>query len=55
MILTETYKEDTTMDTFENTDFEYEPDIPEESVPTPPQQPPDNPYHGTGTRRKESP
>ena len=55
MILTETYKEDTTMDAFENTDFEYEPDIPEESVPTPPQQPRDNPYHGTGTGRKESP
>ena len=55
MILTETYKEDTTMDAFENTDFEYEPDIPEESVPTPPQQPRENPYHGTGTGRKESP
>ena len=52
MIVTETYKEDTTMDTFDNTEFEYIPESPEE---TGPQQPVEHPYHGAGTGRKESP
>ena len=43
------------MDAFENTDFEYEPEIPEEPVFTPPQQPAEQPYHNTGAGRKESP
>ena len=55
MIVTETYKEDTTMDTFENSEFEYIPETPEETPPTAPQQPYEHPYHGTGAGRKESP
>ena len=55
MIVPETYKEDTTMDAFENSEFEYVPETPEEAAPTPPQQPYTNPYHGTGAGRKESP
>ena len=55
MIVTETYKEETTMDAFENSEFECVPEPPEEAVPTPPRQPCENPYHGTGTGRKESP
>ena len=55
MIVTETYKEDTIMDTFENHEFEYIPEPPEESVPTPPQPNHTTPYHGTGAGRKESP
>ena len=53
MIVTETYKEDTIMDAFDNSEFEYIPESPEEAVP--PQQPYENPYHGTGAGRKESP
>ena len=52
MIVTETYKEDTTMDAFENSEFEYIPETPEEPEL---QQPCDNPYHGAGAGRKESP
>ena len=52
MILTETYKEDITMDTFENSEFEHIPETPEASEP---QQPYETPYHGSGTGRKESP
>ena len=55
MIVTETYKEETTMDAFENPEFEYIPESPEETDPTAPQQPYEHPYHGTGTGRKESP
>ena len=43
------------MDAFENTDFGYEPEIPEEPVFTPPQQPAEQPYLNTGAGRKESP
>ena len=56
MITPETYKEDTTMDTFENREFDQTPEEiwapAEEPVP---RQPQTNPYHGTGTGRKESP
>ena len=52
MIVTETYKEDTTMDAFENSEFEYIPETPEEPEL---QQPCENPYHGAGAGRKESP
>ena len=56
MIVTETYKEDTTMDTFENEEYQQTPEEvwgpSEEPVP---QQPYTNPYHGAGTGRKESP
>ena len=55
MILTETYKEDTTMDTFDNSEYEYIPEIPEEPESEPSQQPYESAYHGTGTGRKESP
>ena len=60
MIVPETYKEDTTMDTFENEELENAPEeawaAPEEPAPQQPQQHPHtNPYHGTGTGRKESP
>ncbi len=59
MIIPETYKEDTTMDTFEHEEYEQTPEevweAPEEPVPQQPQQPCTNPYHGTGTGRKESP
>jgi len=53
MIVTETYKEDIIMDAFENPDYEYIPETPEE--PAPSRQPYENPYHGTGAGRKESP
>ena len=43
------------MDAFENTDFGYEPEIPEEPVFTPPQQPAEQPYLNPGAGRKESP
>ena len=43
------------MDTFENSEYEYIPETPEESAPTPPRQTWENPYHGTGAGRKESP
>ena len=52
MILSETYKEDTTMDAFENSDYEYIPEVPEEA---PPQEPQEHSYHAAGTGRKESP
>ena len=55
MIVTETYKEDTTMDTFDNSEYEYIPEIPEEPESEPSQQPYESAYHGTGTGRKESP
>ena len=41
------------MDAFENPEYEYIPEPPEEAVP--PQQPCENTYHGTGAGRKESP
>ena len=41
------------MDAFENPDYAYIPETPEE--PAAPRQPYENPYHGTGTGRKESP
>ena len=51
MIVTETYKEDPIMDTFENEEYL---ETPEETWEEPvPQQ--TNPYHGTGAGRKESP
>ena len=53
MIVTETYKEDITMDAFENTEYEYIPETPEEPAPSRPSH--ENPYHGTGAGRKESP
>jgi len=47
------------MDTFEHEEYEQTPEevweAPEEPVPQQPQQPYANPYHGTGTGRKESP
>ena len=43
------------MDAFDNSEFDYRPEIPEEPVPTPSQQPHETPYHGVGTGRKESP
>ena len=43
------------MDAFENTDYEYIPEVPEEPVPSAPQPSRENPYHGTGAGRKESP
>jgi len=47
------------MDTFENQEYEYYPDAPQEppreAAPTAPQQPNENPYHGNGAGRKESP
>ncbi len=47
------------MDTFENEEFEKTPEeawaAPESPTPQQPQQPYTNPYHGTGTGRKESP
>ena len=52
MILTETYKEDTTMDAFENSEYEYIPEEPEEAVP---QEPLEQPYRAAGAGRKESP
>ena len=53
MIVTETYKEDPIMDTFENEAY-FE--TPEETFEQPvPQEPCGNPYQGTGTGRKESP
>ena len=52
MILTETYKEDTTMDAFENSEYEYIPEEPEEAAP---QEPLEHPYRAAGTGRKESP
>ena len=56
MIVTETYKEDTTMDTFGNEEFQQTPEDAWETAEQPvPQQPYTNPYHGTGTGRKESP
>ena len=55
MIVSETYKEDITMDAFENSEYEYIPEIPEEPVPPPPPRPYEGAYHGTGTGRKESP
>ncbi len=55
MIVTETYKEDTPMDAFENPEFEVYPEQPEEAAPAAPRQPYENPYHGTGAGRKESP
>ena len=59
MMIPETYKEDTIMDTFENQEFDQTPEeapIPqEEPVPQQPQQPYTSPYHGTGAGRKESP
>ena len=55
MIVPETYKEETTMDAFENPEYEYQPELPEEAAPTPPQQPNEYTYHSTGTGRKESP
>ena len=53
MIVTETYKEDTTMDTFEYEEYPETPEEPQEE--TIPEQPYSRPYHGTGTGRKESP
>ena len=59
MIVPETYKEDTTMDTFENEEYRQTPEepweAPDEPIPQQPQQPYTNPYHGTGAGRKESP
>ena len=56
MIVTETYKEETTMDTFENEEYQQTPEEVRETAEQPvPQQPYTNPYHGTGTGRKESP
>ena len=55
MIVTETYKEDTPMDAFENPEFEVYPEQPEEAAPAAPRQSYENPYHGTGAGRKESP
>ena len=53
MIVTETYKEDTIMDTFENEEYLPTPEEPwEEPVP---QEPYTCPYQGTGAGRKESP
>ena len=43
------------MDTFDHSEYEYIPEPPEESAPTPPQQPYTSPYQGTGAGRKESP
>ena len=43
------------MDTFENPEYEYIPEVPEEPSPIPPQQPSEYAYHGTGAGRKESP
>ena len=43
------------MDAFENPEYEYQPEIPEEPTPAIPQQPYESPYHGTGAGRKESP
>ena len=40
MILTETYKEDTTMDAFENSEYEYVPEEPEEAAPRSPRNSP---------------
>ena len=40
------------MDAFENSEYEYIPEVPEETVP---QEPHENPYHGAGAGRKESP
>jgi len=56
MIVTETYKEETTMDTFENEEYQQTSEEVRETAEQPvPQQPYTNPYHGTGTGRKESP
>ena len=53
MIVTETYKEDPTMDTFENEEYC---ETPEETFEEPIlQEPYSNPYHGSGAGRKESP
>lgn len=43
------------MDAFDHSEFDYIPEVPEEPTPTAPQQPCENPYHGTGAGRKESP
>ena len=40
------------MDAFENSDYEYIPEVPEEA---PPQEPQEHSYHAAGTGRKESP
>ena len=56
MIVPETYKEDTTMDTFENQEFDQTPEEASAAPENPaPQQPYTDPYHGTGAGRKESP
>lgn len=59
MIVPETYKEDTIMDTFENQEFDPTPEkawaAAEEPVPQQPQQPYTNPCHGADAGRKESP
>jgi len=56
MIVTETYKEETTMDTFENEEYQQTPEEVWEAAEEPlPQQPYAKPYHGTGAGRKESP
>ena len=56
MMISETYKEDTIMDTFENQEFDQTPEEsrtpPEQPVPQPPYT---GPYQGTGAGRKESP
>ena len=44
------------MDTFENEEYQQTPEEVRETAEQPvPQQPYTNPYHGTGTGRKESP
>ena len=56
MMISETYKEDTTMDTFDNEEYQQTPEEVWETAEEPvPQQPYEKPHHGTGAGRKESP